>query len=152
MSRFELADECLIEVNDCFRVNEMINGAVAAANTLTLSLRLAFALEVPASSTSFPDAAAISPAVVFPFHAAFSSGTDTKRKKPREGGTPRESSMCFWMRAAFLLFLIGAISEGSANTDMVYAGSKLPLNSIHIPCCSVTITEDTGRWYLMDSW
>ncbi|KAL2024415.1 hypothetical protein VTK56DRAFT_8226 [Thermocarpiscus australiensis] len=58
--------------------------------------------------------------------------------------------MCFCIRAAFLLLVVGSSWEGSANTDMTYAGSNDPPKNMQAPCCSVTTIDDTGRWYRVD--
>lgn len=48
----------------------------------------------------------ISPSTVIPLVAKYSSGIPTNRTTPRSDGTPRASIIKFWIRAAFLLFVV----------------------------------------------
>lgn len=58
----------------------------------------------------------ISPAIVVPFVAKFSSGIDVNFTIPRSEGTDSMSAMNDWIRAAFLLFIIGPIWLGTVVT------------------------------------
>lgn len=71
-------------------------------------------LSAALSSLEFLLRFSISPSIVTPFVARYSSATPTKRRMPRSGGTPNDSPMKFWISAAFRLFVVGCIWEGRA--------------------------------------
>jgi len=66
------------------------------------------------SSSEFLPKASISPNIVLPFVARYSSPTPTKRTMPRSRATPNESVMKLCRRAALRLFVVGWIAEGRA--------------------------------------
>jgi len=66
------------------------------------------------SSSEFLLKASISPNIVLPFVARYSSPTPTKRTMPRSRATPSESVKKLCRRAALRLFVVGWIAEGRA--------------------------------------
>ena len=74
---------------------------------LRLRIVLNRELSVRLSSLDVFPRFSISPSTVVPLVARNSSGIPTNRTTPRSGGTPKESIMKFWIRAAFLLFVVG---------------------------------------------
>lgn len=79
-----------------------------------LLLVLPIAVSGPSSSSEFLRKASISPNIVLPFVARYSSPTPTKRTMPRSGATPNESVMKLCRRAALRLFVVGWTAEGRA--------------------------------------
>lgn len=59
----------------------------------------------------------ISPNMVVPLMAKFSSGIGWNLTMPRSGGTLKISAMNDWIKAAFRLFIVGPICEGTVDID-----------------------------------
>lgn len=104
-------------------------------------------LSTALSSLEFLLRFSISPSIVTPLVARYSSATPMKRTMPRSGGTPRDSPMKFWMSAAFRLFVVGCICEGRAVIVRIYAESKVPANRTQAEWARVMKIEEAGRWY-----
>jgi hypothetical protein len=114
-------------VSDCPICQNLLRRAVRGRFTLTLSFFLDldkdFLIPVPLSSAGeaswatppLRSSSSISPAMVLPLFAMFSSGIEINRRSPRLGLTPVASSICFCISAALRLFVVGSNCDGSAE-------------------------------------